>query len=127
MKHEDDVGAPHGRHKATSVGGVLGLTAASTGASERALWRNALCPRRPANPPRAAVLEAGRRLLGAQAGGLEGVDALVLGVREPAELPAGLPDGQNMPLSQLRLRYAERPRDRDIWIYCGVASAGLAR
>ena len=26
----------------------------------------------------------------------------------------------NLPLSQLRARYAELPTDREIWIYCGV-------
>lgn len=48
-------------------------------------------------------------------------DALILGVREPAEFAAGpLPGALNLPLSQLREHYAGLPKDRDIWISCGV-------
>jgi rhodanese-related sulfurtransferase len=34
--------------------------------------------------------------------------------------PATFPNAINLPLSQMRSRYAELPRDRDIWICCGV-------
>jgi NADPH-dependent 2,4-dienoyl-CoA reductase/sulfur reductase-like enzyme/rhodanese-related sulfurtransferase len=48
-------------------------------------------------------------------------DALLLDVREPDEFAGGhIPRAINLPLSQLRSRYAELPQDRDIWIYCGV-------
>ena len=51
--------------------------------------------------------------------GREGV--LLLDVREPDEFAGGhLPDAVNLPLSQMRRRYTELPRDRDIWVYCGV-------
>jgi len=47
--------------------------------------------------------------------------ALILDVREPGEFAAGhIADAVNLPLSQLRERYAELPPDRDIWITCGV-------
>ncbi len=48
-------------------------------------------------------------------------DALLLDVREPEEFTAGhMPGAVNLPLSQLRERYAELPTNRDIWISCGV-------
>jgi NADPH-dependent 2,4-dienoyl-CoA reductase/sulfur reductase-like enzyme/rhodanese-related sulfurtransferase len=48
-------------------------------------------------------------------------DALILDVREPDEFAAGhLPRAVNLPLSQLRRRVAELPREREIWISCGV-------
>lgn len=48
-------------------------------------------------------------------------DALLLDVREPAEFVSGhIPGAVNIPLSQLRRRYAELPQGREIWIYCGV-------
>jgi len=48
-------------------------------------------------------------------------DALLLDVREPAEYSAGhIPDAVNIPLSQLRQRYGELPKHRNIWICCGV-------
>jgi len=48
-------------------------------------------------------------------------DALLLDVREPHEFSAGhVPGAVNLPLSQLRRRYSEVPKDRDIWISCGV-------
>jgi rhodanese-related sulfurtransferase len=47
--------------------------------------------------------------------------ALLLDVREPAEFASGhIAAAINIPLSQLRRRYAELPREREIWIYCGV-------
>jgi len=43
----------------------------------------------------------------------------LLDVREAAELKLGyVPQAVNIPLSQLRDRYQELPRDREIWIYC---------
>jgi NADPH-dependent 2,4-dienoyl-CoA reductase/sulfur reductase-like enzyme/rhodanese-related sulfurtransferase len=48
-------------------------------------------------------------------------DALLLDVREPAEFESGhIPRAINVPLSQLRRRYGEFPREREIWVYCGV-------
>jgi NADPH-dependent 2,4-dienoyl-CoA reductase/sulfur reductase-like enzyme/rhodanese-related sulfurtransferase len=47
--------------------------------------------------------------------------ALIVDVRDPAEFAAGHIDGAvNLPLSQMRLRYAELPKDREIWLQCGV-------
>jgi NADPH-dependent 2,4-dienoyl-CoA reductase/sulfur reductase-like enzyme/rhodanese-related sulfurtransferase len=52
---------------------------------------------------------------------LERTDALLLDVREPDEFAAGhLPGAVNLPLSQMRRRYGDLPKDRDIWVYCGV-------
>jgi rhodanese-related sulfurtransferase len=46
---------------------------------------------------------------------------LLVDVREPDEFAAGhVPNAINIPLSQSRERYAELPRDRDLWISCGV-------
>jgi NADPH-dependent 2,4-dienoyl-CoA reductase/sulfur reductase-like enzyme/rhodanese-related sulfurtransferase len=48
-------------------------------------------------------------------------DALLLDVREPDEFDDGhIPKAINLPLSQLRSRYAELPKDRDIWVCCAV-------
>jgi rhodanese-related sulfurtransferase len=48
-------------------------------------------------------------------------DALLVDVREPDEFAAGrVPNAVNLPLSQLRQRHTELPRNRDIWIVCGV-------
>jgi rhodanese-related sulfurtransferase len=42
-------------------------------------------------------------------------------VREPGEFAAGhIPKAINLPLSQMRERYAELPIDREIWTCCGV-------
>ncbi len=47
--------------------------------------------------------------------------ALVLDVREPAEVAAGqVPGALALPLSQLRRRVEELPRGREIWIYCAA-------
>jgi NADPH-dependent 2,4-dienoyl-CoA reductase/sulfur reductase-like enzyme/rhodanese-related sulfurtransferase len=47
--------------------------------------------------------------------------ALLLDVREPAEFHGGHIDGAvNIPLGQLRDRMEELPRDREIWVNCGV-------
>jgi rhodanese-related sulfurtransferase len=53
--------------------------------------------------------------------GIERTDALLLDVREPDEFADGhIPQAINLPLSQMRSRYTELPRDRDVWICCGV-------
>ncbi len=47
--------------------------------------------------------------------------ALLLDVREPDEFAAGhIPNAVSIPLSQLRTRYRELPRDRSVYVYCGV-------
>jgi len=49
------------------------------------------------------------------------VDVLLLDVREPHEFAAGhIPSAVNVPLSELRDRYTELSKNRDIWICCGV-------
>lgn len=53
--------------------------------------------------------------------GLPSTDALLLDVREPEEFRRGAIDGAiNIPLGELRRRSAELPRDREIWVNCGV-------
>lgn len=48
-------------------------------------------------------------------------DALLVDVREPAEFAAGhMPGALNLPLSQLRQRYGELTKSREIWVSCGV-------
>jgi NADPH-dependent 2,4-dienoyl-CoA reductase/sulfur reductase-like enzyme/rhodanese-related sulfurtransferase len=48
-------------------------------------------------------------------------DEFLLDVREPEEFATGhIPNAVNLPLSQLRDRHAELPKNRDIWISCGV-------
>ena len=52
---------------------------------------------------------------------LSRTDALVLDVREPDEFAAGhIPNTVNLPLSQLRSRIGELPRERDLWLCCVV-------
>ncbi len=52
---------------------------------------------------------------------LERTDALLLDVREPNEFAAGhIPDAVNLPLSQMRTRYTELPKQREIWLCCAV-------
>jgi rhodanese-related sulfurtransferase len=47
--------------------------------------------------------------------------AFLLDVREPDEFNRGAIDGAvNLPLGQLRQRFQELPRDREIWVNCGV-------
>jgi NADPH-dependent 2,4-dienoyl-CoA reductase/sulfur reductase-like enzyme/rhodanese-related sulfurtransferase len=47
--------------------------------------------------------------------------ALILDVRDPAELENARLDGAiNIPLGELRERLDELPRDREIWVSCGV-------
>jgi NADPH-dependent 2,4-dienoyl-CoA reductase/sulfur reductase-like enzyme/rhodanese-related sulfurtransferase len=53
--------------------------------------------------------------------GLPQSTALLLDVRDPAEFAAGhVPGALNLPLPQLRARLGELPREREIWLYCGV-------
>jgi len=52
---------------------------------------------------------------------LDSTDALLLDVREPDEFARGhIPDAVNLPLSQLRRRYTELAREREVLAYCGV-------
>ena len=53
--------------------------------------------------------------------GLGSSSALILDVRDPAEFENGAIEGAiNIPLGQLRDRLEELPRDRELWINCGV-------
>jgi rhodanese-related sulfurtransferase len=46
---------------------------------------------------------------------------LVVDVRTAAETAAGaVPGSLNIPLGELRARLTELPRDREIWVHCGV-------
>lgn len=46
---------------------------------------------------------------------------LLVDVRDPEEFEAGrVPGAINLPLNQLRRRLRELPRDREVWLYCGV-------
>lgn len=46
---------------------------------------------------------------------------LVVDVRTRPEAAAGaVPGSVNIPLGELRMRLAELPRDREIWVHCGV-------
>jgi NADPH-dependent 2,4-dienoyl-CoA reductase/sulfur reductase-like enzyme/rhodanese-related sulfurtransferase len=52
-------------------------------------------------------------------------DALLLDVREVEEFGGGhVPGAVNVPLSQLRSRYLELPKDREIWLCCAVGQRG---
>lgn len=52
---------------------------------------------------------------------LESTPAFLLDVRDPHEFLADSIDGAvNIPLAELRARMDELPRDREIWINCGV-------
>ena len=52
---------------------------------------------------------------------LDRTDALLVDVREPDEFACGhIPNAINLPLSQMRDRYAELPANREIWTCCGV-------
>jgi NADPH-dependent 2,4-dienoyl-CoA reductase/sulfur reductase-like enzyme/rhodanese-related sulfurtransferase len=187
--------------QATAVVGVLGLTVASTGASEKGLRRAGVTnfERVYLHPGHHAGYYPGAhaihlkllfsvpdgRILGAQAVGLEGVekridviataiqfngtvhdlaeaelcyapqfgaakdpvnlagmlaenmlngdmpvadwldldraDPLLVDVRESDEFAGGhMPNAINLPLSQLRSRYLELPKDRDLWLCCAV-------
>ena len=48
-------------------------------------------------------------------------EAVLMDVRDPAEFAAGHIEGaMNLPLPELRNRLHELPKDREIWLYCGV-------
>jgi NADPH-dependent 2,4-dienoyl-CoA reductase/sulfur reductase-like enzyme/rhodanese-related sulfurtransferase len=48
-------------------------------------------------------------------------DALIVDVREPNEFAGGaVPRAINLPLSQLRERFGELPRDRELWLCCAA-------
>ena len=52
---------------------------------------------------------------------LRSTKAWLLDVREPDEFARGHLDGAtNVPLSQLRKRESEVPRDREVWVYCAA-------
>jgi NADPH-dependent 2,4-dienoyl-CoA reductase/sulfur reductase-like enzyme/rhodanese-related sulfurtransferase len=52
---------------------------------------------------------------------LEKTAALLVDVRSEAEFAGGhIPNARNLPLETLRDRLHELPRDRDIWLVCGV-------
>jgi rhodanese-related sulfurtransferase len=52
---------------------------------------------------------------------LDRAGALLVDVREPDEFAGGhIPNAINLPLSQLRSRYVELPKDRDLWLCCAV-------
>jgi rhodanese-related sulfurtransferase len=52
-------------------------------------------------------------------------DALLLDVREPEEFAAGRAPGfTNLPLSQMRQRCGELPKEREIWVSCAVGQRG---
>ncbi len=60
-------------------------------------------------------------LTSAQWNELSGSDALLVDVREPGEFAAEHVEGSiSLPLSQLRQRIHELPKDREIALYCGV-------
>ena len=47
--------------------------------------------------------------------------ALLVDVRDPDEFETGhVPGAINLPLNQIRHRLDELPRDREVWLYCGV-------
>jgi rhodanese-related sulfurtransferase len=52
---------------------------------------------------------------------LPGTEALLVDVRQPEEFAAGHIAGAiNLPLPELRSRMTELPKDREIWLNCGV-------
>ena len=52
-------------------------------------------------------------------------DVVILDVREELELiGGGLENSINIPLSELRKRYIELPKDKEIWTYCAVGLRG---
>ena len=52
-------------------------------------------------------------------------ETIILDVREELELISGkLNNSINIPLSELRKRYAELPKDKEIWTYCAVGLRG---
>ncbi len=56
-----------------------------------------------------------------QAGSLAEGSALLVDVRDPDEFAEGhVPGAINLPLNQIRHRLGELPKEREIWLYCGV-------
>jgi rhodanese-related sulfurtransferase len=52
---------------------------------------------------------------------LDHTGASLIDVREADEFAEGhIPNAINLPLSQLRSRYGELPKDRDLWLCCAV-------
>lgn len=52
-------------------------------------------------------------------------ETIILDVREELELISGkLNNSINIPLSELRKRYTELPKDKEIWTYCAVGLRG---
>jgi len=52
---------------------------------------------------------------------LEETQAMIIDVRDPDEFAAGHIDGAvNVPLTELRNRLEELPREREIWVHCAV-------
>ncbi|SFE09092.1 Rhodanese-related sulfurtransferase [Paenibacillus catalpae] len=46
-------------------------------------------------------------------------DAILIDVREPHEFKSGhIPGAKNLPLSQLKIRINEVPKDKPIFVYC---------
>ncbi len=77
------------------------------------------------DPVNVAGMMAGNALRGdmplADWKGLRSTKAWLLDVREPDEFAKGHLDGAtNVPLSQLRKREGEVPRDREVWVYCAA-------
>ena len=52
---------------------------------------------------------------------LAGNGAEIVDVRDADEFVAGhIPGAINLPLNEIRQRLGELPRDREVWLYCGV-------
>ena len=46
---------------------------------------------------------------------------MIVDVRDPDEFENGhVPGAINLPLNEIRQRLDELPRDREVWLYCGV-------
>jgi len=77
------------------------------------------------DPVNVAGMMAGNALSGdmplADWGALRATTAHLLDVREPDEFAKGHIEGAtNLPLSELRRRVDEVPRDREVWVYCAA-------
>ena len=138
----------------TAIVKIFELTAASTGLNERTLKQlnipyekiylhpNNHATYYPGASPisiKALYNKENKQILGAQALGISGVDKfidviatsynekenIILDVREELELIGGKFDNSiNIPLSELRKRYNELPKDKEIWTYCAVGLRG---